>query len=169
MSKKKRGRPSRLNDELAQAICGHIETTGCGLGCAAESEGVDERVAFRWLRWGRDGKEPYQGFSQDVGRARAIWEREALRKLEDIEAFVEDTRAASAAANAIKWKLERLRRQEYGAAITVKVEEAKEYLLDALERVCERMDSPEVLAEVLHELERGSQEAPSEAGVERIH
>lgn len=163
------GRPTRLNDKLSAAICEHIEKTGCGLACAAESEGVDGRVAFRWLKWGREGKKPYEGFSHEVARARAIWEREALRKLEDIEAFVEDTRAASAAANAIKWKLERLRRQEYGAAITVKVEEAKEYLLDALERVCERMDSPEVLAEVLHELESGGTQEAGSSGLDVVH
>lgn len=172
------GRPSKLTPELTAAICEDIRTTGAPAKVAAQAHGIGRSTFFDWCA--RGAKEEAAGsegrhrdFLDAVAQAKAKWQVEALRKVEDIESYVSDKRAATAFANSITWKLERLERETYGSQITVKVEEAKTYLLDTLEQVCERMGAQEVLLAVLDELERGGSteegRAPGEAASDVVH
>lgn len=155
------GRPSTLTDDVRDAICADIKITGCPAEVAAKAHGVKRSTFYDWCARGRkeekedsDEPSPHRDFLDAVVRAKACWQLEALRKIESIEDFVADPRTASAISRSIQWKLERLDRETYGAAVTVKVEETKAFLLDVLERVCERMGREDVLEAVFDELAR---------------
>lgn len=121
----------------------------------------------------------YAHFADAIARARAKFEINILRRLDTMDEAVQmvdpatgemvtvnkiDPKIAAALSKSMTWLLERKRREEYGSHITIKVDEAKNYLLETLERVCDRMGTPEVLGAVLDQLEAGGQEVPSEAG-----
>jgi hypothetical protein len=186
--KKTIGRPSLLTPALTKRICDSVRL-GAGLEVAAAAENIPGRYAEDWQAKGRlaerKGKlvgndAAYLAFSQAVARARAEFELDILRRLQTLDASkqvemmgaivtvaVIDPKVAGALSKSLTWLLERCRRERYGSQITVKVEEAKSYLLDTLERVCDRMGAAEVLAAVLEELERGgSEEAAGETGEE---
>ena len=163
-----RGRPSKLTPKLREAICADIVATGAPVDVVASAHGIHRDTFYDWVARGRrESSGPYRDFSDSVARAKSQWKLEALRKIEHVELHVTDLRAAQSLIKAITWKLERLDRDTFGAAITVKVEEAKQYFLNELESVCERMGKAEVFEEFLQELVRaGSPEDSGAAGQE---
>ena len=176
------GRPSKLTDELTAAICKHV-SVGATLKVAAQAEGINESTLTRWRQKGRDKAEPYLTFCTLTERARAVFETDTLRRLATLDEFDDirdpesglvyrvnriDTKVATALIKSLTWLLERTRRERYGTQITVKVAEAKEHLLDTIERVCGRMGETAVLVAILEELERDGQPETGEAeGPER--
>lgn len=192
------GRPTRLTPKLIERILEHVRI-GAGLDVAGAHEGVNETQVWRWQKWGRElsqrllngeklkltvSQQRYVEFSQGIARARAEFEVNILRRLDTLDDCREvinpstgeletvnkiDPKIAAALSKSLTWLLERTRRDTYGSQITVKVEEAKEYLLDALERVCDRMGQKAVLEALLDELERGGQEAAGEASPPAVH
>ena len=181
-------RPTKLNAKTRKAILAHVEI-GAGLDVAGAAEGVSEFNVWAWQRKGREAmrqvelekdfkpsrnQAQYIEFAKGVARARAAFELSILRKLDALDdSTVIDTengpmrvsnvdpKIAAALVKSLTWLLERKRRDTYGSQITIKVEEAKEFLLNTVERVCERMGTTEVLVAILDELE-GS--GPQEAG-----
>ena len=69
----KGGRPTLYTQDLAEAICKHLEI-GVPLGLAAEAEGVPRETAYTWEREDRkitaSGVEMEDGFSRLVARAK---------------------------------------------------------------------------------------------------
>jgi hypothetical protein len=194
------GRPTKLTPERLQAILEHVKL-GAGLKTAAEHELVTEFAAMSWQRKGRailsrieageepelnDREERYLAFAQGVARARAEFEIAILRRLDTLDAGRDvtdpktgevqrvnniDPKIAAAIAKSLTWLLERTRRETYGSQITIKVEEAKNFLLESLERVCERLGAPEVLEALIDELDGDRSEVAEAASAEanRIH
>ena len=67
-----KGRPSKLNPQLQEAICVAIRTTKMSLGDAAVSCGVSDKSVFNWVKLGKkQTKGIYHDFFLAVKRARA--------------------------------------------------------------------------------------------------
>jgi hypothetical protein len=143
------GRPSKLTPERQAAIVEHV-AAGAPLATAAQAEGVTGRSANTWLARGWDGEEPYAEFRLAVRQAQARYEMAILKRLNNLDGA--DPKTANAVTKALTWLLERTRRDRYGAQITVRVAEAKEHLLDTVERVCDRMGAGQVCVGILEEL-----------------
>ena len=162
------GRPSKLTDELTAAICEHVKV-GATLEVAAQAEGITPQTVSNWRRWAREEKPGYEGFFESTERARAAFETDTLERLHRLDTSATlDPKIAGPLVKSLTWLLERTRRERYGTQITVKVAEAKEHLLDTIERVCGRMGETAVLVAILEELEHDGQPETGEAeGPER--
>jgi hypothetical protein len=66
---KKRGRPSKLDDEVTSRILGFIEQ-GCDQKTACNLAGVPYSCFNEWKQKGSEGKEPYATFFSVISRAR---------------------------------------------------------------------------------------------------
>lgn len=64
------GRPTKLTPEIQRAICESIALSVPNK-YAAEEAGIDEDTFASWMRKGREGHAPYEGFYRAVTRARA--------------------------------------------------------------------------------------------------
>jgi transposase-like protein len=143
------GRPTKLTPELQEAICEHLRS-GNLLQVAAQAEGIDRATLWRWRKRGEAGEAPFDVFCNAVERAMAEAECEMVERLKRLG--TESGKSSSAMVRATSWILERTRRERYGPSVTLKVEEAKEKLLDVAERVLASAD----FAALLHELANDS-------------
>ncbi len=159
------GRPTKLTDEVQEAICGHIRN-GATFEVAAKAEGITGRSLLNWRSWGEESEEgtPHYELFRSTERARSQFETETLKRLATLDAEDVDPKIAGPLVKSLTWLLERTRRERYGTHITVKVEEAKDVMLSALESVCERLGTPEVFGALLEELDQGSSALEGEAG-----
>ena len=163
------GRPTKLTPEVQAAICEHL-ANGATLEVAAQAEGITRQTVTNWRMAGGKGTEPYAAFLVASERARARFETDTLSRLRKLdESATLDPKIAAPLVKSLTWLLERTRRERYGTLVTVKVEEAKDHLLDTLERVCERLGSTEVLVAVLEELEREGTGEASAAEERPVH
>jgi hypothetical protein len=112
-----------------------VVTDGAHVDTACAAEGIDRTTYYRWMQWGKEGKEPYSEFFDAVTRARAQAELDLLRTAKD-----GDELGSSGPARCAQWLLERTRGKRYAARVSVKVEEELETLLDVLGRVCSGKD-----------------------------
>ena len=64
------GRPSKLTPELQESIC---KTLGAGVDVetAALREGISRSTIYNWMKWGREGQEPYASFVESTEIAQA--------------------------------------------------------------------------------------------------
>jgi len=154
------GRPPKLTPEVQESICAHL-ASGNLLKVAAQAEGIDQSTLWRWRKSGEEGAEPYSAFCKATARAMAEAECMMVSRLQSLD---DDAgKGAGSMVRAISWVLERTRRERYGPSVTLKVEEAKEKLLDVAERVC----APADFAALLHELAADGAEAASDDAAER--
>jgi len=117
------GQRSTLTDELCAAICALIEETACSLYTAGLSLGISWSTLYFWERWGREGKEPYQRFTQ------AVMEARARAELTHVREFKEADRDRQRSTQYYPFILERRFANDYGNRI--KIEEAVGELSDA--------------------------------------
>lgn len=110
---KKGGRPTKLTPELSEKICALIEETACSVYTAALSLGVPWNVIYYWERWGREGKQPYERFTQAVIQARAKAELDHVRE------FKEADRSRERSTQYYPFMLERRFPGDYGNRIKV--------------------------------------------------
>ncbi len=94
----KRGRPTDFTPALGRAICARVAKVGFE-GVAAELVGVHRHTLSRWRERGEKGEEPFAEFAAELAAAKAQYVRGELAKVEDP-----------------RWKLERLDRDQFGAA-----------------------------------------------------
>ena len=73
-------RPTLLTDELALEICANLEL-GISIKDACWLSGIDERTYHYWVKWGKEGKDPYFQFFQCSRRARASGRRKHVLTL----------------------------------------------------------------------------------------
>lgn len=129
------GRPTLLTDAVQASIVEAVRK-GAPVEPSCEAAGVDPSTYYGWMRWGKEGKEPYATFSQAVRRARAEAELELLGTAKDGD----EAGTSNGPAKCAQWLLERTRGNRYAARVNVKVEEELEGLLDVVERVCSSKD-----------------------------
>jgi hypothetical protein len=125
-----KGRATKLNDELIETIVALIRS-GNFPETAATACGVPRSTWYDWLRWGREGKEPYSHLSDAVTRARG----------EAVVGLLSELRQHAAKPKGgahIQWLLEKLDRDRFGPQIRVQVANELERYLDIAERVLER-------------------------------
>lgn len=132
------GRKTKCTPELTSQIADEVRNTGCSWKDAALAAGVHRNSLLNWRTWGEDGSEIYAAFLGAVTQARARWKVDALRKLESVEDFIEDTKAAGAFVASMKFKLATLEREDFGPTLTVQVSEAKQELFESLARVIQK-------------------------------
>jgi hypothetical protein len=108
---------------------------------AADLVGVDLRTVNNWLRWGEHGLQEgksnvYVDLFLAVRRAHAERELTLLGTAQagDAPGF------SNGPAKSAQWALERTFGSKYAARQVVKVEDALETLLDAVERICKGKD-----------------------------
>jgi transposase len=84
---KKGGRPTKLTPELQDKICALIEETACSVYTAALSLGVPWRNVYFWEHWGREGRQPYERFTQAVMEARAKSELNHVKEFKQADSL----------------------------------------------------------------------------------
>lgn len=74
------GRPSKLTAELQDSIC---KTLGAGVDIetAAAREGIGRSTVYDWMKWGREGTEPYASFVEAVEIALATVETQVTYQI----------------------------------------------------------------------------------------
>lgn len=97
------GRELLLDDRRHKAIVEFIKG-GSTITNACRAVGISQEAYFTWMRHGRNGREPYVAFFEDVQRAKALARYSLERVI--IEAAPDDWRAAA-------WMLERQHPEEY--------------------------------------------------------
>ena len=135
-----RGRPSKLNPQLQEAICVAIRTTKMSLRDAATSCGIDEGTAYDWMEKGRKSqKGPHREFYLAVKRARADGTKMLLARI------------AKAGTENKHWQanahLLSVTEPQYSPRVRVSVEKELSQAIDRVEK--EFAAEPELLARVL--------------------
>ena len=105
-------RPTKLTPALSDQICAIIRETACSFYTAGLSLGIEWRNLYRWEDWGRDGKQPYADFCQNVMRARAEAELSIVRDLRALARVGEST-------NGLQWLLDRRYPADYGQKVKI--------------------------------------------------
>lgn len=59
------GQPTKANTKLAHQIA-LLVSRGVKLADAAEQSGVDHASLNNWMKWGREGREPWASFQEIV-------------------------------------------------------------------------------------------------------
>lgn len=98
------GRIAAVDDLVTKRICDAAER-GNTRECSAILADVAPRTMRDWIRWGRDGREPYMSFLAALEKAE--------RKAED--GAVQGIRAGSERWQSLAWWLERRRRNTWRA------------------------------------------------------
>ena len=93
----KHGRPSKLNEATAGAICRAL-ARGATYEIAAGYAGIHIGTLYAWLSKGREGREPYQSFLKSVKESEAMGAMNLLHVVQ--EASIDDPKYAC-------WLLER--------------------------------------------------------------
>lgn len=104
------GRPTEWTKQIETEVCDLIRETACSFYTAGLSLGIEWRNLYRWEEWGREGREPYASFCQNVMRARAEAEIAFVRQ---IVAGV----ASGANVQPLQWLLDRRYPVDYGTRI----------------------------------------------------
>ncbi len=94
----KKGRPTEFTRALGRAICVRVAKVGFE-SVAAELVGVHRTTLASWRKAGENGEEPFAEFAAELAAAKAKYIRGELAKVEDP-----------------RWKLERMDREQFGAA-----------------------------------------------------
>jgi hypothetical protein len=123
-------RPTKLTAELSATIVASIEA-GNYNDTAAQAAGVDRQTFYNWLKWGREGREPYVEFFDEVTRAHAKAESDLVTTLKKGD----EKGASFGQAKAAAFLLERTRPKKFAQRINLKVQDELERLLDIAERV----------------------------------
>lgn len=156
-------RATKFTDEARKAIIEQVRR-GAILEVAAQAARISYPSAKAWLARGRkaraadEGDDDYVVFADDIEQARAAYE---LQVLEDLKNTEVDVKGAGARVRALQWLLEKRCPDRYGAhsKVTLKVEQAQEYLIEVVEMVCERMGHPEVADAIVAHLAGCEEEA----------
>lgn len=131
-------RPSKLetDPDLAERIFDRIRN-GNYAETAAQAEGVTRSTYYNWMGWGREGGEPYEAFLDGVTRAVAECECTLVEELRNLPVD-ERGKADNAQANAIKFILERTRREHFGQTIELR-QKAEDTIRDAFSELVPRL------------------------------
>lgn len=78
-SKRKKGRETKLTDELIADISKSIEA-GCYAIAAIRAANIDPKTYYNWLAWGEEGREPYVHFFHAINQADGKAEVEASKR-----------------------------------------------------------------------------------------
>ncbi len=95
---KRAGRPTDFTPALGRRICARVVKVGFE-AVAAELVGVHRHTLRHWRERGEKGEEPFAEFAAELAAAKAQYMRGELAKVEDP-----------------RWKLERMDREQFGAA-----------------------------------------------------
>lgn len=172
-----RGRKPLLTEELCDKICAHIER-GATLRVAAGAEDVHRQRLYEWKERGREDPDGIYGqFPDKIARAECRFETNILARLDSLDDSTEafdrdgnpftvnkiDPKIAASLSKSLTWLLERCRRERYGASLTVKVEEAKLELIEALAIVAAQRQDDSLIDEVMAVLEPPDDPSPQRA------
>jgi transposase len=119
----KRGKPTKLNLKLQEAICKHI-ASGMYPSKAAILEGLGERTYYTWMQRGREEKQgKYKHFQQAVKKAESVAETVYLEQIRKASTGEETGNPVWQAA---AWYLERRYPDEWGRRERVDVNQSTE-------------------------------------------
>lgn len=131
------GQPTKLTESTHALI---VELVGRGhfRETAAAHAGIDPRTLRNWLKWGAEGKEPYQQFAHDLMVA------EAEAEVADLDAIdragkgsIGDREAGFPPIEgdwkAIAWRRERMNPSRWAFRVKVEVQQELDAFLEALE------------------------------------
>ena len=85
-------RPTKLTEELIEAISGHI-SQGITPEVAVQIEEVSPRTYYNWIEKAKDGKEPYVQFLQSLTRAKVLMRAKIEFELAETDARFFATRS----------------------------------------------------------------------------
>lgn len=148
--KRGRGCPTKLNAELQKQIAKYA-SFGVPREVAAQMEGVDDRTIRKWMKWGKEGKKPYDAFRTTVLAAEATATGRASMRVYAAGKSPEHWRA-------LAWWLRTRRPDLFGDTIQLKIEDGLRRFIETAESVLE----PAQLSRLLEALTRqvGEEEAP---------
>jgi hypothetical protein len=115
---KKRGRPTKLNDELTNRIVEFIEQ-GCDQKTACNLSGVPYSCYNEWKQKGSEGKEPYATFFSVISQARDTHKHLLIRL---VMAEAKGVLGRWADWKAASWLLSKGWPKEFGDRIAVETE-----------------------------------------------
>jgi hypothetical protein len=96
-------------EELGENIADEV-ATGMPLELAANLYGVSRAAAYNWMTWGREGKEPWTRFVEQIERAEAEFVQTEMKAIREAKGGP----GADPFANH-QWLLERRARKHFGA------------------------------------------------------
>ena len=161
-------RTTSLTTSQREAILDGIDQ-GAGYETVSKAAGLGKNYVGNLIRASRNGEpisDELRAFAEEIEIRRNRWEIEALRKLQDLSAYELNAKAHAAATRALMWLLERKRRGEYGAQVTVKLEEMQTKffeMADAYFDECLRANRPVEREGFFDFLERGGKAVQGEA------
>lgn len=138
-------RPTKLTPEVQAQIVVDIEDGNLPETCA-QAVGIDRHTFRNWMRWGAEGKEPYDEFFSAVACARARREMNLVKKV----VFGDGPGEGFGAAKAAAFLLERTEYRKFAQRVNVKVQDELELMLSVAERVLDQVSFIK-LAEALAE------------------
>ena len=65
------GQPTKLTPQRIKTICDAV-AKGWSQEAAAGAAGISDTTLLNWIKWGREGREPYVGLFRELERARAV-------------------------------------------------------------------------------------------------
>jgi hypothetical protein len=124
------GTPILLTPALQAKIVADVEK-GHIIKTVVQAAGISRATYFAWMSKGSAGEEPYAQFFEAVNTARA---RSQINLLNT--ALAGDPRGVgSGPARAAQWALERMYPKEFGSKISITVEEERNKIFDAAEKL----------------------------------
>lgn len=126
-------RPTKLTPEVQLQITVDIEAGNLPETCA-QAAGIDRHTFRNWMRWGAEGKEPYDEFFTSVACARARREMILVASVVAGDGQGEGFGRAKAAA----FLLERTEFRKFAQRVNVKVQDELELMLSVAERVLDQ-------------------------------
>ncbi len=104
VEKKSAGRPTKFTEALAADLVLRVRSGGTAERIA-NALGIGTRTYYRWMELGREGREPYATFRQDVLRARdtAVINAEAKVRDNNPLAFLRYSPAARSTRDVPGW------------------------------------------------------------------
>lgn len=105
------GRPTKLNEELTEALVGIFERGQTSIESACAYVGITPKTFHSWMSKGREGLDPYSDFLHAIEKARAAAVQSYLEVIH--------TAAQNGTWQAAAWWLERVLPEQYGRKTTV--------------------------------------------------
>ncbi len=152
----------RFDADIAPKVAVHVRR-GVTPYVAAELEGVPRSTHYDWMRWGKEGHEPYLAYSETVARAVAEWRATLETQVSDHAVTLSNSGTVD--TKTAQFILERRFKEDYGR--TLQLEANANAVREIIARLREGLD-PSTFQRVLGILDPEGSAEPENEGT-RVH